>query len=301
MRGLVENVPLKLVSLALATLLWFVIAAEKTSEIGVVARVELQNFPRDLELTGDPVNTVEVRIRASPSVIQRLAPADVAALVDLAGTGEGETIVHLSEKSIRIPFGVKVVKITPSILTLNFERSVEKTVPVRPRLLGRPADHFEVAEISASPARVRIAGPRTRVQEVESAFTEPLSVEGARGSVTEKLTIGLEDPVLRILESPQASVTARVVEVQGERVLPEVDVELRGGAGRLRPSRVSVVLTGPLSVLGAVGPADVRAWVDAGGAGPRRRVNVALRGRFPGVAIARHEPAEVAFRPALRD
>ena len=57
-----DNLPLKLASLALAVLLWFVIAGEKTSEMGLSVPVELQNFPKDLELTGDPVDTVEVRL-----------------------------------------------------------------------------------------------------------------------------------------------------------------------------------------------------------------------------------------------
>ena len=72
MRRLLDNLPVKAASLALAVLLWFVIAGEKTSERGMLIAVELQNFPKDLELTGDPVNQVEVRLRASPSLIQQL-------------------------------------------------------------------------------------------------------------------------------------------------------------------------------------------------------------------------------------
>ena len=45
MRCLLENLPLKLVSLALAALLWFVIAGEKTLGVGLSVPVELQNFP----------------------------------------------------------------------------------------------------------------------------------------------------------------------------------------------------------------------------------------------------------------
>ena len=36
--------------------------------------VELRNVPSDLELTGDPTNEVEVRLRASPGIIQRIGP-----------------------------------------------------------------------------------------------------------------------------------------------------------------------------------------------------------------------------------
>src|SRR5689334_6701295 len=122
-----EHLPLKLLSVGLAAALWFVIAGEKTSEMGVNAPLELQNFPKDLELTGEPINAVEVRLRASPGIIQRMDPSEVSAQVDLTGLKEGEHIIHLTPEAIRIPFGVKVVKITPASLTLDLERTLEKT------------------------------------------------------------------------------------------------------------------------------------------------------------------------------
>jgi YbbR domain-containing protein len=211
---MLQNLPLKLVSLALATLLWFAIAGEKTSEMGLSVPVELKNFPTDLELTGDAVNAVEVRLRASPSIIQSLGPQEVSAHVDLSGVGEGEHIVNLTADSIRLPFGVKVVRINPSTLTVNLERTVQKMVPVRARLLGRPAPGYEVAEVTTSPPEVRVTGPKSRIQEVEGAFTEPVSVEAAQSTVVENVNLGLEDPLLRIQGSPRVRVTARVAAVQ---------------------------------------------------------------------------------------
>lgn len=209
----VENLPLKLLSLALATVLWFMIAGEKTSEMGLSVPVELKNFPKDLELTGDAVNAVEVRLRASPSIIQSLGPQDVSAHVDLNGVVEGEHIVNLTADSIRIPFGVKVVRINPSTLTLNLERTVQKVVPVRARLLGRPKEGYEVAEVTSTPPEVRVAGPKSRVQEVEGAFTEPVSVEAADSTVVENVNLGVEDPLLRIQGSNRVRVTARIAAV----------------------------------------------------------------------------------------
>jgi YbbR domain-containing protein len=210
MRPLLQNLPLKLVSLGLATVLWFVIAGEKTSEMGLSVPVELKNFPKDLELTGDAVNAVEVRLRASPSIIQSLGPQEVSAHVDLSGVVEGEHIVNLTADSIRLPFGVKVVRINPSTLTLNLERTVQKMVPVRARLLGRPAPGYEVAEVTASPPEVRVTGPKSRVQEVEGAFTEPVSVDAAQSDVAENVNLGVEDPLLRIQGSSRVRVTARI-------------------------------------------------------------------------------------------
>jgi YbbR domain-containing protein len=295
---MLENIPLKLVSLGLATMLWFVIAGEKTSEMGVSAPLELQNFPKDLEVTGEPVNNVEVRLRASPGIIQRVGPGDVSAQLDLAGLQEGEHIVHLTDKSIRMPFGVKVVKITPSLLTLNLERTLQKVVPVRPRLVGRPAPGFEVGEVRADPAEVRIAGPRSRVQEVESAFTEPLSIEGAQAGVSDVVNMGLDDPLLRVLGSPRVRATVRIREVEGERTLDAMLIEVRGGDMSVRPASVRAVVAGPASLLRTLTPADVHASVDvtAAAAGATLPVTVDLPPSHSGLRVKEVAPASVTVR-----
>jgi len=293
MRVLLQNLPLKLVSLALASLLWFVIAGEKTSEMGLSVPLELKNFPKDLELTGDAVNSVEVRLRASPSIIQSLGPQEVSAHVDLTGVQEGEHIVNLTADSIRIPFGVKVVRIYPSTLTLNLERTVQKVVPVRPRLLGRPAPGYEVAEVTSVPPEVRVAGPKSRVQEVEGAFTEPVSVEGAESTVVEQVNLGVEDPLIRIQGSPRVRVTARIAPAQETRIT-SVPVSVRNGTGTPHPPTVRVTLTGPSSVLNAVGRSDVHAYVDLAGlkTGPLP-VMVDLAPGHAGVTVKETDPAQV--------
>jgi hypothetical protein len=295
-RGLFDSLALKAVSFALALVLWFVISGEKSSERGLRVPLELQNFPRDLELTGEPVDWVEVRVRASPGIIQRLTPADISAHVDLAGTVEGERIVHITESSLRLPFGVKVVQVNPSTLTLAFERTVQKTVPIRPRLLGRPNPAYEVGEITSDPRDAHVAGPRSRVQELESAFTEPVSVEGAAAAVVAEVTVGLEDPLLRLVEDAKVRVTVQIQERLEERALSGVPVTLRGGEGDAEPAAVTVILGGPASVLRTFAPSELRAFVDAAPAGQPVDVIVEIGPGHPGLVVKRVEPQQVGVR-----
>src|SRR5687768_6365024 len=297
LRPLLESLPLKLMSLAFSFLLWLLIAGERTSEMGMSVPVELQNFPRELELTGEPVNAVEVRLRASPGMVQRLVPGEVSAQVNLVGFGEGEHIVHLTEDSIRMPFGVKVVKISPAVLTFHLERTLRKVVPVQPRLIGRPAEGFEVAEVTSQPSEVRVEGPTSRVDEVESAFTEPVSVDGAKETVTGNVTIGIADPLLRVLVTPRVKVTARIRERHETRTFRGVAVEVRGSAATARPDRVDVTVTGPASALPSLAAADVRAYVDVARAvGERAPVAIEIAPGHAGIELKDCDPAAVTLR-----
>ena len=297
-----ENLGLKLLSLVLAIVVWFAIAGETASEMGLRVPLELQNVPRDLELMGDAVDVVEVRVRATAGIIHALNPGDVAAQIDLAGSVEGERIVHLTTDSIRVPFGVKIVKIAPAMLTLRLERTLQKMVPVRPRLVGGPAAGYEVAEIASEPPEVRVSGPKSRVDEVASAFTEPLALDGARDNISDVVRIGLQDPLLRIQGSSEVRVTARIREVHEQRTLSGVVVEARGGAARFRPGAVQVVLEGPAAALRRLAPQDVKAYVDlaAPATGERRPVSVEIGPGFTGVTLQEARPAEVAVQEARR-
>jgi len=290
---------LKLVSLALAVGLWFVIAGKQTAERGLEVPVELRNVPRDLELTGDAVNNVDVRVRASPGLINSLGAGSIRATIDLAGAQEGERIVQLSPDQIQAPQGFRVVKITPSLLNLNLERTMKKTVPVRPRVIGRPAPGFEVAEIVSDPAEVQIAGPRSRIQEVESAFTEPVSVAGAETTVAELVNVGLEDPLLRLEGGSRVRVSAVVREARQTRVFDGLRVEPRGRPARLSPSRVSVSVAGPASQVRGLAAADLQAYVampQQGPVPPRLPVAVQIAAGRAGVSVVGTQPAEVSVR-----
>jgi len=218
--------------------------------------------PRDLELVGEAVDVVEVRVRASPGAIQRLGPGDVSAQIDLAGAREGERIEHLGADNIRVPFGVRVVQVTPSMLTLSFERTLQKTVPVQPRLVGRPAEGYEVAALVSEPAEVQLAGPRSRIEEAESAFTEPVALDGARSDVVQRVNVGVADPLLRVQGTPLVQVRVEIREVQESRVFSGLAVEVRGG-GQARPERVTVVLSGPRNALMGLRSDEVRPYVEA--------------------------------------
>ena len=288
---------LRIASLFVAVGLWFVLAGRQTAERGMVIPVELRNVPRDLEITGDPVNTVDVRVRASPGLINSLQPGAIRATIDLGGAPEGERIVQLSSAEIEAPQGFRVIKVTPSLLTLNLERTQRKAIPVRPRVIGRPAPGFEVTEIVSDPAEVHVVGPRSRIQEIESAFTEPVSIEGAASDATELVNVGLEDPLLRIEGGSRVRVTAVVREKDETRALEGLRIVARGRPARLEPSRVTVTVTGPASLVRALAPEDLQPYVTLPGEGavpPRLPLAVEIAPGHTGISVLETQPVEVS-------
>jgi len=202
-----RNLGLKFLSTCIAALLWLVVAGERVVERVMRAPVELQNLPDGLELIGNPPDTVEVRLRGPSGALSRMAAGDMAAVIDLETARPGRRLFHLTQNQVTVPYGTEVVQVGPSTLTMEFEMSGVRMVPVEPDLEGRPAEGYEVTKVVSEPQQVEVAGPESALKRLRAAVTESVSVEDQSRTVREVVTIGVTDPSLRLrLRSPQTAV-----------------------------------------------------------------------------------------------
>ena len=205
-----RNLGLKFLSICIAALLWLVVAGERIVERVMRAPVEMQNLPESLEIVGTPPDTVEVRLRGPSGALSRMAAGDMAAVIDLQTARPGRRLFHLTQNNVSVPYGTEVVQVGPATLTLEFEMTATRTVPVEPDVEGRPAIGYEVTRVTSDPATVEVAGPASAVQRLQAAITEPVSVQDQTRSVREIVTIGVPDSTLRLRSSKAAVVTVTI-------------------------------------------------------------------------------------------
>ena len=205
-----RNLGLKFLSTCIAALLWLVVAGERVVERVMRAPVEMQNLPDSLEIVGTPPDTVEVRLRGPSGALSRMAAGDMAAVIDLQSARPGRRLFHLTQNNVSVPYGTEVVQVGPSTLTLEFEMTAVRTVPVEPDVEGRPAIGYEVTNVASDPATVEVAGPASAVKRLQAAITEPVSVQDQTRSVREIVTIGVPDSTLRLRSSKAAVVTVTI-------------------------------------------------------------------------------------------
>lgn len=205
---------LKLVSVIFAALLWLVVSGEQTVERALRIPLEFTNLPSQLELVGDPPTVVDVRVRGSSGTLSRIAAGELVAVLDVRSAKPGQRLFHLTSAEVRAPFGVEVVQVTPSNVSMLFEPSASKAVPVVPEVEGQPATGFAVGATTSEPATVVIVGPNSALKNLTQATTEAVSVNGAHETVTEAVTVGVTDPSVRLREPQVAKVTVKIVRVQ---------------------------------------------------------------------------------------
>jgi YbbR domain-containing protein len=295
-----RHIGLKLLSVAIAVLLWMVIAGEETVERGLRVPLELQQFPAGLELLGDVPTTADVRVRGSSGTLIRVSPGDIVAVLDLRGAREGQRLFHLTPEQVRAPFGVEVIQVTPPTVAVVFEKAASRNVPIKPATEGKPAAGYMVGKSTAEPPTVDIVGPESAVRRVTDALTEPVSVAGATGPVQETVTVGTLDPAVRVKTQRTARVTVQVVPAPLEQTVRDRPVHLRNLAANLTatvtPYEVDVTLRGTREALALTRPDDVTAFVDLMDLGAGLYTVTVDADSSRDAGVARIEPAAIAVR-----
>ena len=205
-----RNLGLKFLSTGIAAMLWLGVAGERVVERVLRAPVEFQNLPAGLELVGNLPDTVEVRLRGSSGALSRMGAGDLAAVLDLRTARPGRRLFHLTPTQVIVPYGIDVVQVGPSTLTMEFEMSGVRTVPVEPAVEGRPAAGFEVTKVTSDPQTVQVAGPESALKRLAAAVTEPVTIVDESRSVREIVTIGVPDASLRLVTPQTAVVTVTI-------------------------------------------------------------------------------------------
>ncbi len=238
---------LKVVSIALAALLWLIVSGEQIVERALRIPLEFTNLPARLEVVGDPPNIADVRVRGSSGALSRIAAGELVAVVDLRTARPGQRLFHLGPTDVRSPFGIEVVQVTPSNVSIRFEPSSAKTVPVVPGVEGEPAPGFVVGTITAVPATVEVIGPSSALATMTEAITEPVSVAGAAKTLTESVTVGSPDPLVRLRQPESARVTVNITAAPVEWDVRDVAVQIRNAARPvlIAPRQVTVHVRGP--------------------------------------------------------
>ena len=123
-RACTNNFGCKLISVALAGLVW--IAVEGEPELVTVQSVPVfyRNVEPNLALVANPPVAIRIELRGSSDVLSRENLSKVAVLLDLAGlNGPGEQAFPVSRANVTLPAGVNFVRSDPSELKLHLDRA----------------------------------------------------------------------------------------------------------------------------------------------------------------------------------
>lgn len=164
-----ENLPLKASALLLTIVMWFLVSAREPIEQVVGVRF-IPELDSNLVLR-DPSPMVRAVVIGAPNEILKLADTPLSIRRQIASDAPDTLAVSLRPADVSVPEGVEVIvrDVQPHTLTLRFESTASRRVPVRSAIVVRAAAGRIPVHID--PESVTVLGPRRLVLGISRVST----------------------------------------------------------------------------------------------------------------------------------
>jgi hypothetical protein len=209
-RGITRNLGWKLGALAVAILVWLILAGAPEAVALQSVPILYQNLHNGLILAADAPGSLRAELRGAARNLTESALASVFVRLDLSSVDRpGEQTLTLSSAEFNLPQGVAFLRAIPSQVRLQIFRIASKEVPVRVRLDGVPPAGYRIVEANPTPDKLRISGPEPRVASIVTANTDFIDVRNLTQTTEVETNAFVDDPRVQF-ESPPV-VRVRVI------------------------------------------------------------------------------------------
>jgi YbbR domain-containing protein len=265
------DLALKLFSLFFAAGLWFFVnAGQKAAERAMEVPVEIRNVASELMVVNPGISAVEVRLMGPPALLSTLDPDDLKVSLDLDGARPGTSTFRVSADSFNPPpRGVRVTRISPSVVNVKLETVAARSLPVTVRLGGKLPVGYKIARLESTPEAVKVRGPASEVNNMTAVETVPLELDGVKGQTTREVRLSSAGGTLSF--SPdRVTVSLALEEEMITREFGRVEVKVKDFSGRytVTPRQVSIKLFGPKRVLESLQLGPDRVYLNLKGLSP---------------------------------
>jgi YbbR domain-containing protein len=274
-----------------------VVNLEDLTSVEVPVRVRpVGTMPLGYELGQTQAAQPTVTVIGPESLVSRVNDA----VADLNVTG---LTLGVEQTVTLIPRGagggeIRGVTLDPPAMAVSVsirESTLTRALSLRASTSGAPAPGYRVANLVVSPATLQVEGTLEALQSLEAVDLPAVGVTGELTDVTRAVTVELPEGV-STSSSRVVTVVVQIAPIEGTLTLSVAVAGVNLGVGLVmetEPATVEVTISGPLPLLGELGPADLTATVDLAGLGVGEHMLEPSLVLPEGTALESLQPAEV--------
>lgn len=230
-RLLASKLFLKILSLLVASLVWYYIAADRGTEIvrTVTVPLEFLNVPADMSVSSS-VREVDIQVSGTRESAVSLS-GSIASQVDLKGLEEG---VHRKPVQALLPSGANLVEISPSFVELELTKMGSKILPVKLELPEDLPPGYRIEDVLVLPDKVVVKGPEDELSDLENVWVLPSADQiQSEKEISLPLTASKEisDETLFMIEPRQVTLSFKLVKGLPRKSVP-LKIETVGELGK---------------------------------------------------------------------
>ncbi len=277
----------------MAIALWFFVLSSSGIEVSKEIKLVLDTAP-NLMVSNDVTNKITVRLSGSKFFLRTITNSLDVLRLDLTDAKEGPTYYNISSDILRLPIGVKVLSISPSRIYPMIESVKYKTVPVEVNTTNTLPSDLRLLKLLPSPSKVRIRGPRSRIEKIKVLRPEPVDISNVDPSFRWEVPIKISIPGVSFDEEVSPKIIIEVEPKGSKFRIAGVPLQvLADGEYTISIKKVALYVRGSKKVINAIKSKEILAEVDVRGlsAGEHlRQVKVKLP---RGIKLVRVVPSQV--------
>ena len=170
-----KNVSLKLTSVFVAIMLWFMVLSGQVITKSVLVPVNFIDTPTGYIALSSSSN-LSVIIQGSKSLLDTFKYGTLSLNIDSKSLAHGANSKSIVPSDIIAPIGVEVLEITPSRINISYEQLESKNVRVTPLFIGEAPKGYKVISINIEPDIVKISGVKSKLNLINHIETHQINL-----------------------------------------------------------------------------------------------------------------------------
>lgn len=298
-----------LICVSLSVFFWFITTFSKDYNSTITFPVTYLNIPKTKVVVNHLPENIDVEINASGFTIlyYKLRNTTQSIRIDLKelrafkdAPGYYFAVNNRLEKIGR-QFGskIKVLKIVPDTLFVNYSKRLSKTVPVKLNANITYNKEYQLKDsIRLVPSKVTISGPEERVLKIKYAETEFVKLEDVDSEIKRDIKLILAtDTSLVQVSKPSVELIVPVVKfTEANLEIPvQVDNLPKGYSLKVFPDKVSVKFIVPFDEFEKIDASAFRARVDYSKKTNSKKLKIEIVKKPSNIKSLRVNPEKVEF------
>jgi len=185
MKIILENWKIKLASLVLAIFTWMYVRDLKLNAVNISVPITYEAKPGNITWKKDPPRYLKIKIRGRQEDL-KFPTSNLRAVINLKNAKPGRSRYPVFFDENQLPEKISVSGSVKKI-TLTFDHTKQKKVPVVTVLHGQPMKGYIAGNITITPKIVTIEGSEALLKKISELTTESISVANAYKNVQKKV------------------------------------------------------------------------------------------------------------------
>ena len=203
-----------LASITLIAGMWFSVSRGLDTLMTLEVPVEYMNRDPAKEIVTASVNTVNLNLAGSGSLLRSIQPEQARVTIDLAKAVMGKNSFTITRENIQFPPGVILKEVRPPVIDVTLDVLTNRVLPIQVDWVGRLPEHLILVEARLDPETITLIGGKRILENISTIYTEKIPLDNMNGSGKTTAKLALSPASLKIAPGLKNRVTIEYLIVE---------------------------------------------------------------------------------------